>query len=104
MPLPRIRIALAAAAFIGAIAVYGYGIARSPLLNAETRAQQQVLARFALQQASPDEVRALAEAYWQRNPDVAQDSFFGRNGKMGIFGAREHYDRHGRKEGRRWGL
>ena len=48
--------------------------------------------------------RMLAEAYWSRYPDVAADAVFGRTGKMGIYGAREHYQRHGRHEGRIWDL
>lgn len=46
----------------------------------------------------------VAEAYWHCYPDVAQDSYFGQSGPLGILGAREHYERHGRREGRIWPL
>ncbi|MEX2616669.1 MAG: hypothetical protein WD767_11280 [Alphaproteobacteria bacterium] len=97
------RYALAILGLTVAFAVYGYGIYHSPVMNPDFRAQQDLLAHYATSQHSSEEIRMLAEAYWLRNPDVAADSYFGRNGKMGILGAREHYDRHGRKEGRRWG-
>jgi hypothetical protein len=48
--------------------------------------------------------RRLAERYWQRYPDIAANGHFGRQGSFGIHGAREHYQRHGRHEGRLWGL
>jgi hypothetical protein len=51
---------------------------------------------------TPREIRGNAETYWAHYPDVANDPYFGRNGPLGIFGAREHYDRHGRREGRVW--
>ena len=86
------------------LAIYGYGIADSPLANPEIHAQRELLIRHAALTADPAEARSVADAYWQRNPDVARDRYYGRNGKLGIFGAREHFDQHGRKEGRRWGL
>ena len=92
--------------FIGlaiAFAIYGYGFSRSPAMNPNYRTQQEMLASYAKGQGNAAEIRMLAEAYWQRNPDVAMDSYFGRDGKLGLFGAREHFDRHGRAEGRRWG-
>ena len=46
----------------------------------------------------------LAYKYWQRYPDVAQDSVWGELGEFGIRGAKEHFDRHGRyEEDRNWG-
>lgn len=96
---------LAVAAFILALGVYGAGALESPLLDPERRAQALLLAQHA-GSGRRDEVqeRALAEAYWSRYPDVANDRFFGRQGLSGVWGAREHYDRHGRREGRLWGI
>lgn len=51
----------------------------------------------------PGQEARLAEAYWNRYPDVAANAIFGRNSRLGIGGAREHYNLHGRKEGRVWG-
>ncbi|SHH94137.1 hypothetical protein [Desulfofustis glycolicus] len=46
---------------------------------------------------------ALAQAYWNRYPDVSGHSYFGENGVLGTNGARTHYLLHGKAEGRRWG-
>ena len=46
----------------------------------------------------------LAEAYWRRYPDIKEDAHYGINGPLGIFGAREHFRQHGKREGRVWGL
>lgn len=48
--------------------------------------------------------RRSAEAYWACYPDVARDGYFGEEGPLGILGAREHFDRHGFREGRIWPL
>jgi len=54
----------------------------------------------------PDEAkeRRLANKYWAKYQDVRDNSYFGKHGRLGIYGAREHYLRHGRKEfpGRIW--
>ena len=47
---------------------------------------------------------ALAEAYWRRYPDVGNDGYYGRQGPFGERGAAMHYEKHGRNEGRQWGL
>jgi hypothetical protein len=46
--------------------------------------------------------KASAERYWICHPDVAAHRFFGRNGPLAFHGAREHFDRHGKREGRVW--
>ena len=79
---------------------------QSPLLDSDLKKRQRLLDQT-LQEHSVDyeEERALAEAYWNRNPDVEADLIqFGRHGPLGILGAREHYNIHGRREGRIWGL
>lgn len=93
------------AVFLVALAAFGTGFVRSPVID-DVLAQERVVINKHARRAHVDVVRerALAEAYWQRNLDVAGDGFFGIDGALGIFGAREHYDRHGRLEGRRWGL
>ncbi len=47
-------------------------------------------------------IRLQSQRYWDCQPDVAADRFFGRNGPMGFLGAYEHYQRHGKREGRYW--
>ena len=50
-----------------------------------------------------EEEKELAEAYWRRYPDIAQDPVWGRQGSMGILGPRDHYHYYGRSQGRTWG-
>lgn len=47
--------------------------------------------------------KELAEVYWQRNPDVAKSTIWGRQGSLGIFGPRDHYRFYGKRQGRKWG-
>ena len=86
-----------------ALIVYAVGAWDSPLLDNDRKAQFDVLTLYAHTGKRPEEKeRALAEIYWNRNADVAVDPFFGREGSLGIWGAREHFSRHGKREGRRW--
>jgi len=98
------RIALTAILILTALALYGHGALTGRAFDAEEQTRQDFLARHAANPLDAAETRALAEAYWTRNPDIALDTFFGRAGSLGIFGPREHYARHGKGEGRRWGL
>ena len=52
----------------------------------------------------PQEERPLAEAYWQRYPDIAGSAVWGRSSAMGILGPRDHYRYVGKYEGRKWGI
>lgn len=76
----------------------------SPFTSPSTKTERRYVESY-IQSNSPDleKVRALAELYWKRYPDVGRDSHYGRNGIMGIYGARTHYDQHGKREGRKWG-
>jgi len=44
----------------------------------------------------------LGSAYWERYPDVAIDRTYGRNGTLGLVGARLHFEDFGQAEGRVW--
>lgn len=80
------------------------GASESSVLNRQIAAQRSLAAAVA--ESGKLDVEAeqrLAEAYWQRNPGVAANDIFGRNGRLGIFGAREHWIRYGRVEGLHWG-
>lgn len=92
-------------AFSASLAAFGVGVIHSPIIDDALALERVVINKHA-RCAYLDLVRerALAGAYWQRNPDVAQDRFFAVDGALGTFGAREHYDRLGRQEGRHWGL
>lgn len=103
-------------AFVAACAVWLYGAVHSPVLDADL-ARQKAFADHILNRqptapavpaeappAAPSTETDLADAYWRRNPGVAGHHRFGRQGELGVGGARLHYDLHGRFEGRRWGL
>ena len=45
---------------------------------------------------------AIAIEYWAKYPDVRNHHYFGENGTLGVFGAREHYLKHGKAEARHW--
>lgn len=62
--------------------------------------------RVFIEVTRPDDMereKVLAEAYWNRYPDVAATSIWGRASSMGILGPRDHYQLFGKKEGRYWG-
>lgn len=83
--------------------LWGYGAADSPALD-KARLQERKYVEQILILRAPDYARekALAEAYWQRYPDVRDHWLWGRQGTMGVRGPREHYRLHGRREGRVW--
>lgn len=87
--------------FVFALLAYGYFAWTSPWLDTEARLRMETLQRLEKETRDSD-LKSAAEAYWRIYPDVAQDAFFGRAGRMGYGGAREHYQRHGRFEGRQW--
>lgn len=89
-----------AATFVVAVGLYGVGVSNSPLAS-DTLAKRQDYVR---QHYELGRAEVRARAYWERYPDVRADAFFGEGGAQGIFGAWVHYDRHGRAEGRIWGL
>lgn len=99
---PRSRLFISAACLAVSLLLYGWGVSTAEIFDADARARQTFLSNMA-NTGDAVEIKTLAEAYWRRNPDVARDVQFGRGGAMGIFGPREHYRRHGKDEGRRWG-
>ena len=99
----RWELRLSYAGFALALFVFAFGAWDSPLIDRARRSQVEFLSRFA-QTGQLDEGREaeLAASYWSQYSDVAADSFFGREGRLGVWGAREHYKRHGKREGRVW--
>ncbi len=86
-----------------ALIAFAIGAWESPLLDRERRAQRDLVSRYALMAARDETVeRGLAKGYWAQYADVAADASFGRNGSFGVWGAREHFNRYGRREGRHW--
>ena len=95
------RFLLTFATLIACSVIWWQGLQGSMLLNPELAEQHKNISRSAAGN-SPDlqAEQALARAYWLRYPDIRQDTFFGENGTMGIFGPRAHYNQHGRHEQR----
>ena len=77
------------------------GLLNSQITNPERTAQRALVNR-SVQENSADfqAEKVLAEAYWLRYPDIREDSSYGKNGSMGIFGPRAHYEQHGKGEQR----
>lgn len=77
------------------------GFLQSPLFRPEIHQERLLAEKYSKEQA-PDYLaeKSLAEAYWQRYPDVIDHFYYGKQGPMGIYGAREHYQQHGKREGR----
>lgn len=48
--------------------------------------------------------KQLAEAYWQRYPDIGENKIWGRDGELGVLGARDHFHYYGKAQGRKWGI
>jgi len=86
------------------LVVFAVGLVRSPVIDHVFKQERIVLNKHARGDLiDVERERRFAETYWELNPDVAASAFFGSAGALGIFGPREHYDRHGRSEGRAWG-
>lgn len=103
--MKALRYAAASAAVAVAFGIYYLGAGHSPLIGGRDAASQSEFLRQMAARSDIDlaEEERLARAYWARNPDVAADAYFGQHGRLGIFGARAHLERHGRREGRAWG-
>ncbi len=96
-------LALAWLAFAGSLALFALAAARSPAGNSALAERDRELRTLSagvnIDMAGEEQ---LARAYWARYPDVAADKVYGAGGRLGIMGAREHYAKHGRREGRVW--
>ena len=53
--------------------------------------------------ANTEEEKVLAEAYWQRSPDIAASTVWGRESVLSFRGPRDHYHHVGRYQNRIWG-
>lgn len=56
-----------------------------------------------IQPPNPTEEKELATAYWQRYPEIRQNSIWGEKSPLATLGPRDHYTYIGRFEGRIWG-
>ena len=83
-----------------ALVAYAVGAWHSPLLDRELRLRFDIFTQA--EGWNEEEERSLAEIYWTRYADVAAHSYYGRDGTLGVWGAREHFKHHGKREGRHW--
>ncbi len=96
-------IGISAAVMALSISVYAIGAFNSPVLDPDEAARRAYLKNITKNQSSGLNLeKSWAEEYWRKNPDVRADPVYGENGKLGVFGAREHYLKHGKREGREW--
>lgn len=99
------RYALAVLSTVAGVFFWLTGVQNSPLLHKEMLVEWANTRKIIFEQ-SPDYAveKPLAEAYWQRYPDIRKDKVWGEKGTMGIRGPRDHFRIHGKREGRIWGL
>jgi hypothetical protein len=101
---PAISFVLAAitvTALVASLYYYGCGLIHSPVFNPGAQAQKKYLQNFIeSHDQNLAQEKLLAEGYWLRYKDVRKDRYWGENGPMGIWGPRDHYQQHGRREGR----
>lgn len=97
----RLRFWVTLVVVSGSSVIWALGFFHSPLMRPEIEAERLFVNRY-MEDNAPHLLaeKALAEAYWHRYLDVRNDAYFGKDGPMGIYGAREHYKQHGRREGR----
>ncbi|BDD85681.1 hypothetical protein [Desulfofustis limnaeus] len=97
----RFRALLSISVLAVSIAIYYRGWQNSPLAEPKLAAERTYLRGY-LEKHAPDlaRERLLAESYWHRYEDIRLHSYWGENGPMGIWGPRDHYEQHGRREGR----
>jgi hypothetical protein len=95
------RLLLSVAAVTIAAALWLEGMSRSPLLDVRRQNEAHFVANH-IRTLTPNaaQERILAENYWRRYRDVRNDTLWGENGPMGIWGPRDHYRLHGQREGR----
>ena len=99
------RCALAILLTVAGVFVWLSGVQKSPLLDKEILVERAYARKILFERSSDYDVeKQLAEAYWQRYPDIRKDSVWGEKGNMGIRGPRDHFRIHGKREGRIWGL
>lgn len=81
--------------------LYINNLLHSPIVNPSQQAEKKYLQSFIENNDQRyKEEKLLAEGYWLRYKDVATNRYWGKNGPMGIWGPRDHYQLHGRREGR----
>lgn len=80
---------------------YFNGLSRTSIFNPQKRYEEKFVQKY-IEENDPDyhEELILAQSYWLRYEDVNDNDYWGVNGPMGIWGARDHFLQHGKREGR----
>lgn len=88
-------------AIVSSAVLWTRGFIQSPLVEPHLRLEEQFIRDY-VQANNPDlqQEKILAESYWLRYSDVRGNSYWGVNGPLGIWGARDHFMQHGKREGR----
>lgn len=77
------------------------GLVYSPLFDRELHSEEKFIREF-IDSNSLDyqQEKVLAESYWLRYRDIRKNNYWGINGPMGVWGPRDHFIQHGKREGR----
>ncbi len=96
-----VRFFVCVAAVLVATLLWIEGLMDSPLLDSRQQTERTFVNNY-VRANTPDaaQERILAESYWRRYRDVREDAYWGEHGPMGIWGPRDHYRQHGKREGR----
>ena len=101
MALSLLLVIITVSTLVVSLYYYGFGLIHSPVFNSGEQAQKKYLQKFIEDNdQNLQQEKLLAEGYWLRYKDVRQDRYWGENGPTGIWGPRDHYQLHGRREGR----
>lgn len=100
-PIPRLSLGITIAAVIISSGLWLAGLLSSPLINPENQSIYSYR-RNTISSSNPEYLaeKKLAEAYWQRYPDVNLSEYWGPTGPLRIFGPHDHYKQYGQQEGR----
>lgn len=81
--------------------LYGHSFLQEPAFDRKQQAQIDFLANYIEAHDQDHKIEAeLAASYWRRYADVKKNRYWGEKGPLGIWGPRDHFNQHGRREGR----
>lgn len=88
-------------ALVTAAVLWTRGFLQSPIVHPERKAEVKLIAGSSQADApDPQQEKILAASYWQRYLDIRENDHWGEKGPMGIWGPRDHFRKHGKREGR----
>ncbi|KJS00939.1 MAG: hypothetical protein VR65_11135 [Desulfobulbaceae bacterium BRH_c16a] len=97
----NLPVAITCIALIAAAALWMRGFLQSPMVHPERKVEGKFIAGSRQADApNPQREKILAASYWQRYRDIRENGHWGEKGSMGIWGPRDHFRKHGKREGR----